>query len=207
MRYASLCAILCTLFCVWSPCVPAQELAYDPPTTLSVYQSLTTAAVGEACGRLSVPESLKVTMEVQPSGAYWFVEAALAGEMRRLGMQLVPSGGVWHLDCAVKDARVRYSDVRRDGLLGARVVDRIVTLDLWLRLTDREHAQFLVDDESRLQKTDTIEVSDVSRVEHQEVPATRSVVPSEGFFSSWLEPLILVGAIGVAVFLLFTTRS
>jgi hypothetical protein len=207
MRYVGPCVLLCTLCCVWASGMRAQDDVHEPPTTLSVYQALAAEAFGEACGSLSVPESVMVTLDVQPVGAYWYIESVLAQEMRAHRMHLVPSGGAWQFTCAVKDARVRYSDVRRDGLLGTRVVDRTVSLELWLRMTDREHAQFLIDRESRVQKTDTIDVGDVSRVEHPDVPATRSIVPAEGFFSSWLEPLVLVGAIGVAVFLLFTTRS
>ena len=200
-------AILGILTCACAANLLAQPEAGVPPTTLSVYQSLSAEALGEAFTGLQAPESLKVAVTVEPVGAYWFVEGALMRELRQRGLQLVPAGERWTLTCAVKEAQVRYTDVRRDGLLGSRVVNRTVSLALWLRVSDRDQAQYLVDRELQLQRTDTIDVSDVSRVEHPEVAATRGVVPSEGFFSSWLEPLIMVGAVGVAIFLLFTTRS
>jgi hypothetical protein len=179
----------------------------DPPSTISVYQSLTADALEETLANLHAPESLKVVVDVQPGGSYWYVESALMRALRQRGLQPVPAGGSWVITCAVSDAHVRYANVRRDGLLGTRTVDRTVTLALWLRISDREKAEYVADREWRVERTDTIEVSDVRQVEHPDVAATHGVVPSEGFFSSWLEPFIMVGAVGVAIFLLFTTRS
>jgi hypothetical protein len=36
---------------------------------------------------------------------------------------------------------------------------------------------------------------------------TKGYLPPEGFFSTWAEPLVIIGAIAVAVYLLFTVRS
>jgi hypothetical protein len=39
------------------------------------------------------------------------------------------------------------------------------------------------------------------------VSVTQGTLPGEGFFSSLVEPLVMIGAIAVAVYLLFTVRS
>lgn len=200
-------AVFAALMFLWMPGVQAQPEPEIPPPTLNVYQTLCGEALTEAFAGVHVPESLKVAVVVEPAGAYWYLEAAIINGLRERGLQPVPAGETWQLSCAVKEAYVHYADPRRDGLLGARVVDRTVTLVLWLRVTDRGEQQYLVDRDVRTERTDTIDVSDVRLVEHPEIAATRAVLPSEGFFSSWLEPLIMVGAIGVAIFLLFTTRS
>lgn len=207
MNHAWVGVILGILCCACPEKPFAQEEEKLPPSTLSVYQAMSAEALGEAFAPLPAPESLKVAVAVEPAGAYWFIEGALMRALRQRGIQPVPDGGTWQLNCAVKDARVKYSEVRRDGLLGTRIVDRTVTLALWLRVSDRGHAQYLADQEWRSERTDTVEVGLLNRVEHPDVAVTRGVVPPEGFFSSWLEPLIMIGAIGVAIFLLFTTRS
>lgn len=207
MSRASIGVLVGMLWCAGITGLFAQAEDALPPTTLSVYQQLTGEALGQMLGALHVPDSLKVSVSVEPADAYWYIEAALLRDLRKSGMQPIPAGGSWRLQCAVKEANVRYANIRRDGLLGARVVDRTVTLALWLRVSDREQSAYLADTEWRSQRTDTIDVAHVEKVEHPEIAATRGVVPSEGFFSSWLEPLIMVGAVGVAIFLLFTTRS
>jgi len=55
--------------------------------------------------------------------------------------------------------------------------------------------------------TDTVAVSDVGDIEQASIPVTRGVLPAEDFFSGIAEPLVVVGAIAVAIFLLFTVRS
>lgn len=202
-----LAGILYLLWCSGICAIPARSQDALPPSTLGVYQSLVAGAVDRALAQLAHPESLAATVAVEPAGTYWFIEEGIAQELRRHGVSPVPSSGQWQLECAVKEARVSYRNVRREGLLGARLVDRTAVLSVWLRIGDRAQGKFLYDQEVRSECTDTIEVSAVERVEHPGVAATHGLMPSEGFFSSWLEPLILVGAIGVAILLLFTTRS
>jgi hypothetical protein len=59
----------------------------------------------------------------------------------------------------------------------------------------------------RESSTDTIGLSDIGQVENPAYPFTRASVPAEGFFDTLAEPLIVLGAIGVAVYLLFSVRS
>jgi hypothetical protein len=178
-----------------------------PPSTLSVYQSLASEALVTSLGNVRLPDSSRAVVIVEPAGTYWFIEEALSRELRSRGVLPVPSGGELRVECAVKEARVAYANVRRDGLLGTRRVDRTATLAVWIRVSDAKTAQYIVDREWQSGRTDTVDVDIVDRLEHPGVSATRGVLPSEGFFSSWLEPLVVVGAIGIAILLLFTARS
>jgi hypothetical protein len=178
-----------------------------PPSTLSVYQSLASEALAISLGNVRLADSSKAVVVAEPSGTYWFIEQALSRELASRGVVSVPSNGDLRVECAVKDAHVAYSNARRDGLLGMKFVDRTVSLALWIRVSDVRKGQYLVDREWQSERTDTVGTDAVDRLEHPGVRATHSVLPSEGFFSSWLEPLVVVGAIGVAILLLFTTRS
>jgi hypothetical protein len=55
--------------------------------------------------------------------------------------------------------------------------------------------------------SDVVEVSLIESLENPSVPQTHGVFPPEGFFAGWAEPLVLLGAVAVAVYLLFTVRS
>ena len=103
--------------------------------------------------------------------------------------------------------RVVLVNPRRPGLFSARIVDRTVTLALWGKIVDRANGRLLIGETWREERTDTVCVEDLEHLETPGVPATRGVLPPEGLFSSFLEPLILLGAVGVAVYLLFTSRS
>jgi len=207
MRSGVVQTLAAALCCVGVAKMSARPEEGQVASTVSIYQMLAADAIAQIFSQLQPPDSLRASVAVEPSGTYWFIEEGIARALRERNILPVPGGGDWRIECGVKDAHVQYANVRREGLLGARVVDRTTTLVLWLRVSGREPARYLHDQEWRSHRTDTITVDDVDRVEHPGVAATHAVVPSEGFFASWLEPLILVGAIGVAIFLLFTTRS
>lgn len=207
MRSGVTKALVAGLCCMGLASVHAQPEGGEPASTVSVYQSLAADAIVRLCSQLQLRDSLRVLVAVEPSGTYWFIEQAVSRTLRDRSVIPVPAGGDVRIECGVKDAHVQYTNVRRDGLLGARVVDRTTSLTLWLRVSEQQPARYLHDQDWQMQRTDTLSVDDVSRVEHPGVAATHAVLPSEGFFSSWLEPLIVVGAIGVAIFMLFTTRS
>jgi hypothetical protein len=76
-----------------------------------------------------------------------------------------------------------------------------------LRLVDRVEGTVGMSAERMAVFSDTIALSQVERIEHASLPVTRGRVPPEDFFSGIAEPLIIVGAVAVAIFLLFTVRS
>jgi hypothetical protein len=73
--------------------------------------------------------------------------------------------------------------------------------------TDRSKGRIVWRSDADTTAVDTVSASDITSIEHPNVPATHASLPSEGFFSGWAEPLVVVGSIVVAVFLLFTIRS
>jgi hypothetical protein len=103
--------------------------------------------------------------------------------------------------------KVQYSNLRRPGIFGSRVLDRMIVLLARLRLVDRATGVVLMTGERKAFFSDTIDLSEIERIEHSALPETRGSIPAEGFFSGIAEPLVLVGAVAVAIFLLFTVRS
>ena len=105
------------------------------------------------------------------------------------------------------ELHVQYSNLRRNGIFGSRVLDRSVVLLAHLRLVDRARGRVIMSGEQKEAYADTIGLSQVERIEHAAVPSTRGTIPAEDFFSGIAEPLVIVGAVAVAIFLLFTVRS
>jgi hypothetical protein len=102
---------------------------------------------------------------------------------------------------------VAYENVRRDGLFGARVVTRTVFMEADVSVVNRTTGEVLHRSTVSRTRRDDVRVDDLARLEEPGLAWTTGKVPPEGFFSSALEPLITVGAIAVAVILLFTVRS
>jgi len=56
-------------------------------------------------------------------------------------------------------------------------------------------------------KKDTVNLSDLSEIENQNLPFTKGKVPSQPFFTGFWEPIIAVSTLILTVILLFTIRS
>jgi len=85
---------------------------------------------------------------------------------------------------------------------------RIEAVEKSIGVAERElQIRLAAMNEFREAMRDTIQVSQVPLLEDPNVPVTQGTLPAEGFFSSLAEPLIMIGAVAVAVYLLFTVRS
>jgi hypothetical protein len=186
----------------------AQDRRGPVRTTMGVSQALADTIARRAFSVLPLSDSSSVAVTMLPAGEAWFLEAAIFRAARASGhVPDVSPEARYAAEFGITDMRVELFNPRRPGLFSARLVDRTVTLALWGKIVDRTSGRILAGETWREQYTDTVYVEDLERLETPGVPATRGVLPAEGLFSSFLEPLILLGAVGVAVYLLFTSRS
>jgi len=188
--------------------VMAQDGRRPAPTTIGVSQVLADTIARRAFAVLPPSDSSSVSVTLLPAGEAWFLEEPVLKAARTSGH--VPDYSAetrYAAEFGITDMHVELVNPRRPGLFSARLVDRTVTLALWGKIVDRTTGRLLVGQTWREQYTDTVLVDDLEQLETPGVPATRGVLPPEGLFSSFLEPLIILGAVGVAVYLLFTSRS
>jgi hypothetical protein len=102
---------------------------------------------------------------------------------------------------------VRYNNMFKDGIFGAKHVEREVSVqyssDLRNQLTD----EILSSGTHSRMYTDTVAVDDIGSIENESINVTRGELPSEAFLDRFIEPFVIIGATGVAIYLLFHIRS
>jgi hypothetical protein len=188
--------------------VHAQDSAAAVVTNLRAYQSLAGSLGDSLANLLPAADSPRVAVRIAPPDFAWFLQDAVERPFR--GRQCVISAidsARYAVEFGAVEMNVQYSNSRRDGIFGSRVLDRMIVLLARLRLVDRATGTILMAGERKAVFTDTINSSQVERIEHAALPVTRGTVPPEAFFSGIVEPLIIVAAVAVAIFLLFTVRS
>jgi len=186
----------------------AQSAGTPAPTNLRIYQMLAASLGDSLAASIPPADTPRVNVHISPADVAWFLQddveraftarhcAVLGGDSARYGAELGATA-----------MHVRYTNLRRAGLFGSHVVDRTVTLQARTRLTDRRGGLVIAGGEHTVSHADTVAASDVGQIEQASIPVTRGVLPAEDFFSGIAEPLVVVGAIAVAIFLLFTVRS
>jgi hypothetical protein len=191
-----------------TPGLLAQDPAPAVPTNMRVYQSLA-ASLGDSLALLVVSaDSPRVAVTVAPADVAWFLQDPVEKpfRLRHCVISTVDSAR-FAAEFGAVELHVQYSNLRRNGIFGSRVLDRSVVLLARMRLVDRVGGTVLMSGERKGGYTDTIGLSQVEGVEHAAVPCTHGTIPAEDFFSGIAEPLVIVGAVAVAIFLLFTVRS
>lgn len=186
----------------------SQEMK-ETPTNLDVIRSLAKQISVDAVRQtqMDTPGG-NVDLSVVPKETAWYVESSVGEGLQSLGFVVRQDTAVpLAAEFGLSNARVEYSNVRKDGLFGSKVVDRKIEIQLTSKFTDRKTGSVLWASEKAQSVVDTIELSEINRVENPTIAITRGTLPRESFFSNFAEPLILLGAIAVAVFLLFNVRS
>jgi hypothetical protein len=149
-----------------------------------------------------------MTVTLLPRESAMYVESALLQGLSLSPFRIAAAGeSELSVDFSIGDIRVEYSNIRRDGFLGSRLVDRRVSLLLSAKAFERKSGAVRIAKDYAEQATDTIPLSAVPGIESPLLPLTRGSVPSEGFFTNVAEPLVMLGAIAVAVYLLYSVRN
>jgi hypothetical protein len=186
----------------------AQDTASATATNMRVYQSLAASLADTAALLIPAADSGRIGVKIAPADVGWFLQDAVERPFRARGFRISANdSGGYAMEFGALLMKVRYANVRRDGVFGSRILDRSVVLTARLRLVDRARGSVLLSVEKESSFDDTIPLSQVDVIEHAAVPVTRGTLPPEDFFSGLVEPLVIVGAVAVAIFLLFTVRS
>lgn len=179
--------------------------AQSPEPNLDVLRSVAGRIAGEVAAELALPPHEILSISVLPRELGWAVDQGIIGAFApgAAGRESAAVEAVF----GIRDAQVSYGEVEREGWFGPRTVGRKVGVTLSVRVTRTATGAVILSRDIAGEQSDRILLSDIPAVEHPTLAMARGVPPSEGFVSGLGEPVILIGAIGVAVFLLFHVRS
>jgi hypothetical protein len=109
------------------------------------------------------------------------------------------------VDYILSSVRVEYTSAFLEGFFGSTQLERNISADYSLIITNKD-GNIKSFELNKIQK-DTVNLSDLSEIENQNLPFTQSKVPSQPFLAGFWEPIIAVGTLILTVILLFTIRS
>ena len=171
-------------------------------TNLEVMRQIS-ESLGKSLGE-SIKDTGSIPLRVHPENQAWLIEGPFIRGMKLAGLSVGP-GGDRGLEIGIMNLRVVYSRIRREGFLGARMIDRSVYVGLSINRPSGKGD--IITGEIADSSTDAISLDDVESVESPLIPVTHGKIPDEGFFTTLAEPLVMIGALVVGIYLLFAIRS
>jgi hypothetical protein len=190
------------------PAPAGDEDGTKPLPTIEILEELAGEIGREVLPSIPGDTAAAVVLDIEPTENTWFVAAGLTkGLIPRRVVREPGTGAALAVAAGIRSMGVAYENVRREGLFGDRELTRTVFMEADISVVDRTSGEILHRAAVRRSRQDDVLVEDIPRLEEPGLKWTTANVPPEGFFSSVLEPVITIGAIAVAVILLFTVRS
>ncbi|HLT23679.1 MAG TPA: hypothetical protein VK004_01010 [Ignavibacteria bacterium] len=103
--------------------------------------------------------------------------------------------------------KTRYRDINTSKVLGDKMVDRVVSVAYNVRLVQVINDEVLLSERFNESYEDSFKLDELSRVESDQYSFLKAELPSEGFFSKYLLPTVLIGASAATIILFFLIRS
>ncbi len=179
-----------------------------PKPTVRVFQDLIAAVADSLFAAPGVSGNTSVRIALEPAAHAWYLETAVHAAARAHGLAPRETSAVrYDARVGVEHIGVTYEDARRTWMFGGQIMDRAVRLAGTVKLVDRETGTILVSRTFVTMERDTVSVVGCESLESPGIPATHAVAPPAGAFSSLVEPLVLIGSVAVAVYLLFSVRN
>lgn len=177
-----------------------------PETNLAVMRRVASRIIQHAME--GVGDSGLVVVSVRPSATAWYLQNAIMDAVASHGrtVRTTMAEGAYVLDVAQEDLGVEYGETHRTGLFGTVMTERTVRVRLEVVLSGPAGALLSSGAQLELAR-DTIAVSSIPSLETPFVPVTHGEAPAGGLFDNLAEPLLMIGAVAIAVYLLFTVRS
>lgn len=186
-----------------------QDPAGAPPMTLDLQRALVMELASRVLERSSIGHGERILVRVDAVPERWITEQAFLQAARAGGYEVSLSDTTTPVAVELRAPAVgvRYSDSFQDGFLGTRKTVRTVWAGFSCVVSAAPRGDVRLSYAFASSISDTVRVDDIPSLESSSVRSTQGSPPSDGFLDRIVEPFIIVGATGVAVYLLFNIRS
>ncbi len=180
----------------------------EPPSNEAVFLQLCDEAVQASLRAAGIPDRSALAVMVADDTVSRFFEQEIITSLRAFTGTLAvgrKSGSVL-VDCSIGDPLVRYGASFHDGLFGRTLAPR--TVSFAFRYTYLDTAGGVLSAGTlRPSKIDTVAVHNLGRLESGSAQFLHGDPPDDTFLDALAEPLVVIAATAVVVYLFFTIRS
>jgi hypothetical protein len=200
------------LIASWFALGSITELRGDVDATRSnaeVMTGLCWQAAESFCAEAKIPDTAAVSLIVESGETNRFFTPTFIQVLRQRFSTLYTRRGASSIEisASVDKVNVAYGEAYSEGLFSGRKCSRTIDVRLQLSVTRNEDGRILWAGREAASRTDTVYVADIRDLEKGSQPVASGVAPAPSLLERFFEPVIIVGAAGVAVYLFFTIRS
>lgn len=215
--YRKFFGIALAVFCLLVPAPGWATGASDsletsgPQTNLVVFQSLTSGIFHKLIPSLGIHPGDTVNVSSDPAFMNWFVISPAIAEFTQAGSVVFQNGGdarrgIYDVRIGTADPVVSYDQCSGGGF-SEKQYRRSLKIAIWVRVEKLQTHEVLFDSRLEDNRADTVRASDIPVLERDDIGLRRTTLPGGNWLDTIVEPFVIIGATGLAVYLLFHVRS
>jgi hypothetical protein len=178
--------------------------------TLDLQRTAAEGLASEALHRAGIAAGERLQLRVDAAQDRWITEQAFLRAAQAMGAAVTMGdsvSGAVRVDVHAPVLRARYGDAWQDGMFGRAMTERTISVEFSCVVLPAGGGEVRLTDHFARTITDTVRVDDIASLETASVQSTQGAPPRETFLDRIAEPFLIVGATGVAVYLLFNIRT
>lgn len=177
-----------------------------------VIHSLIAGATRRVIDETGLKSGTPLLLRIQPSEDRPVIEQAVSSALLEAGCTVRADSQAADENSLAIDVRplgigVSYGEAFREGLFGTRRTARKVSCDLAFEVTECSTKTIRLSRTLTAAMTDTVDVAEIQHLENPASRSTHGTMPDDSLLDRVAEPLVIIGAAGVIIYLFFHIRS
>ena len=181
-------------------------------TNLEIVQTLIgrmTQSVVQKC-QLSTPETIEIKYPQMTD--VWIVKEAVTSTLNDMGYTIFIMNDSskhrkYQFDIGNYESNVQYDSMFRESIFWEKKIKRTISVRLTIQATNNKTGEVLLSKSLNEHSSDTLALDEISKYELASSKSTQGEIPAENMLDRFIEPFVIIGATGVAVFLFFHIRT
>ncbi|MGA7159537.1 MAG: hypothetical protein WBZ48_00955 [Bacteroidota bacterium] len=190
-------------------CQTLQGADKTPESNAEIMFSLSRETVNGFCADAKIPDTTAVNVDIENGEVNRFFTQPLVESFRQHFISLYTHSGTSSIAVLVSVAEVgvMYGEPFSGGFFSSRKSERTVAVALRYTATRTVDGKVLWAGTKRGSSVDTVYVDEIPNLQESSKFVATGAMPDHSAFERFIEPLIIAGAAGIAVYLFFTIRS
>ena len=197
------------LFAVLLSGTAEQLCAAEKKSNADILYQVCQVAVASMISETQIPDTSTIVLKIEDGDINRFFAQPLTESFRQRFPSLFTRGTASGIEISVSvgGVSVVYGQSFSDGFLSARRSERRIDVGLRMTALRFEDGKILWAKSKGASFVDTVYVDDIPDLQLSSERIVKGVMPQRSAMEKFIEPFIIVGAAGVAVYLFFTIRS